>query len=307
MPDRFPGPLPPPACSLTLSPLSTISLTIPSSSTRRETGNNVTTNPGRTSPSEGITFGDVGHQCETRDGQQLNALDGVQLDIMPGEFVSLLGPSGCGKTTLLRMVAGLLAPSSGQVLVGGVEVRAPRPDVGLVFQQALLLPWLSVMRNVLLPVDVQGRRIADYQDRARELIRMVGLADFEQRLPSELSGGMQQRVALARALVHDPKILLMDEPFAALDAMTRETMNFELQRIWFAQNKTVLFVTPGMPESAFLSDRVVVLTPRPGRVAAVIDIPFTRPRSAQLLGTADFSALAAKIRSVFDISGQTLP
>jgi NitT/TauT family transport system ATP-binding protein len=160
---------------------------------------------------------------------------------------------------------------------------------------------------VLLPVDVQGRRIADYQDRARELIRMVGLGDFEKQLPSELSGGMQQRVALARALVHDPKILLMDEPFAALDAMTRETMNIELQRIWSAQHKTVLFVTHGIAESVFLSDRVVVLTPRPGRVAAVIDIPFARPRSAQLLGAAEFAALAAKIRSVFDISGQTLP
>ena len=259
------------------------------------------------SSSEGITFVDVGHQFETRDGQQLNALAGVHLDIMPGEFVSLVGPSGCGKTTLLRMVAGLLAPNSGKVLVGGVEVRAPRPDVGLVFQQALLLPWLSVMRNVLLPVDVQGRRIADYQDRARALIRMVGLGDFEKQLPSELSGGMQQRVALARALVHDPKILLMDEPFAALDAMTRETMNIELQRIWSAQHKTVLFVTHGIAESVFLSDRVVVLTPRPGRVAAVIDIPFPRPRSAQLLGTAEFAALAAQIRSVFDISDSTLP
>jgi NitT/TauT family transport system ATP-binding protein len=266
----------------------------------------VTTSPIRASSSEGITFVDVGHQFESRDGQQLNALAGVHLDIMPGEFVSLLGPSGCGKTTLLRMVAGLLAPSAGKVLVGGVEVREPRPDVGLVFQQALLLPWLSVMRNVLLPVDVQGRRIADYHDRARELIRMVGLGDFEKRLPSELSGGMQQRVALARALVHDPKILLMDEPFAALDAMTRETMNIELQRIWSAQHKTVLFVTHGIAESVFLSDRVVVLTPRPGRVAAVIDIPFARPRSAQLLGAPEFAALAAKIRSVFDLSGSTL-
>jgi NitT/TauT family transport system ATP-binding protein len=267
----------------------------------------VTTSPIRSSSSEGITFVDVGRHFETRDGQRLTALAGVHLDIMPGEFVSLLGPSGCGKTTLLRMVAGLLAPSVGKVLVGGVEVREPRPDVGLVFQQALLLPWLSVMRNVLLPVDVQGRPIADYRDRARELIRMVGLGDFEKRLPSELSGGMQQRVALARALVHDPKILLMDEPFAALDAMTRETMNIELQRIWSAQHKTVLFVTHGIAESVFLSDRVVVLTPRPGRVAAIIDIPFARPRSAQLLGAAEFAALAAKIRSVFDISGQTLP
>jgi NitT/TauT family transport system ATP-binding protein len=265
----------------------------------------VTTSPIQSSSADGITFVDVEHRFETRDRQQLNALAGVNLDIKPGEFVSLLGPSGCGKTTLLRMVAGLLSPSAGKVLVGGTEVREPRPDVGLVFQQALLLPWLSVIRNVLLPVDVQGRSIAEYRDRARELIRMVGLGDFEKRLPSELSGGMQQRVALARALVHNPKILLMDEPFAALDAMTRETMNIELQRIWSAQHKTVLFVTHGIAESVFLSDRVVVLTPRPGRVAAVIDVPFDRPRSAQLLGSAGFAALTAKIRSVFDTAGSS--
>jgi NitT/TauT family transport system ATP-binding protein len=254
------------------------------------------------SASEGLTFLDVGHRFETREGKRLNALEGVRLDIEPGEFVSIVGPSGCGKTTLLRMVAGLLSPSSGKVLVGGVEIRQPRPDVGLVFQQALLLPWFSVMRNVLLPVDVQGRRIADYEDRAAELIRMVGLGGFEKRLPSELSGGMQQRVALARALVHNPRILLMDEPFAALDAMTRETMNIELQRIWAEEHKTVLFVTHGIPESVFLSDRVVVMTARPGRVAAVVNIPLSRPRTAQLLGTAEFAAVVAQIRSVFDTS-----
>lgn len=251
---------------------------------------------------EAIRFVDVGHQFETREGQDLNALEGVCLDILPGEFVSIVGPSGCGKTTLLRLVAGLLAPTSGKVFVGEIEVQAPRPDVGLVFQQALLLPWFSVMRNVLLPVDVQGRRIADYQERAVDLIKMVGLAGFEKRLPSELSGGMQQRVALARSLVHDPKILLMDEPFAALDAMTRETMNIELQLIWSRQHKTVLFVTHGIPESVFLSDRVVVITPRPGRVAAIVDIPFARPRTAQLLGTPEFAAVAAQIREVFDVS-----
>jgi NitT/TauT family transport system ATP-binding protein len=250
--------------------------------------------------SEGITFLDVGRRFETREGQELNALEGVSLDIKPGEFVSIVGPSGCGKTTLLRMVAGLLPPNSGKVLVGGAEVREPRPDVGLVFQQALLLPWLSVLRNVLLPVDVQGKRIADYRDRARDLISMVGLGGFENRLPNELSGGIQQRVALARALVHDPKILLMDEPFAALDAMTRETMNIELQRIWAEHHKTVLFVTHGIPESVFLSDRVVVMTARPGRVAAIIEIPFARPRSAELLGGAEFASVAAKIRNVFD-------
>jgi NitT/TauT family transport system ATP-binding protein len=254
------------------------------------------------STAEGISFRDVGHQFLTREGQRLAALEGVCLDIQPGEFVSIVGPSGCGKTTLLRLLAGLLAPNSGEILLGGVVVRGPRADVGLVFQQALLLPWFSVMRNVLLPVDVQGRRIADYRERARDLIRMVGLEGFEKRLPNELSGGMQQRVALARALVHDPKILLMDEPFAALDAMTRETMNIELQRIWLGQHKTVLFVTHGIPESVFLSDRVVVMTPRPGRVAAVIDIPFPRPRSAQLLGTAAFAAIAAQLRNALDRS-----
>jgi NitT/TauT family transport system ATP-binding protein len=262
----------------------------------------VTTSATRFPDSEAIRFVDVGHQFETREGQDLNALEGVCLDILPGEFVSIVGPSGCGKTTLLRLVAGLLAPTSGKVFVGGIEVLVPRPDVGLVFQQALLLPWLSVIRNVLLPVDVQGRRIADYRERAGDLIKMVGLAGFEKRLPSELSGGMQQRVALVRALVHDPKILLMDEPFAALDAMTRETMNVELQRIWSREHKTVLFVTHGITESVFLSDRVVVMTPRPGRVAAIIDIPFVRPRTARLLGTPEFAAVAAQIREAFDVS-----
>ena len=259
------------------------------------------------SASESISFLDVGHRFETREGQELNALEGVRLDIRPGEFVSMVGPSGCGKTTLLRMVAGLLAPNSGKVLVGGVEVREPRQNVGLVFQQALLLPWLSVMSNVLVPVDVQGRRVEGYKHRARELIQMVGLEGFEKRLPNELSGGMQQRVALARALVHDPKILLMDEPFAALDAMTRETMNIELQRIWSEEHKTVLFVTHGIPESVFLSDRVVIMTPRPGRVAAVIDVPFPRPRSAALLGTIEFAAIAAEIRNILDNATASQP
>jgi len=259
------------------------------------------------STAEGITFVNVEHQFDTREGHELNALEGVCLDVKPGEFVSMVGPSGCGKTTLLRLVAGLIAPSAGQVLVGGIEVRQPRPDIGLVFQQAMLLPWLSVLRNVLLPVDVQGRRSADYEGRAHDLIRMVGLGGFEKRLPHELSGGMQQRVALARALVHNPKILLMDEPFAALDAMTRETMNIELERIWLGQHKTVLFVTHGIAEAAFLSDRVVVMTPRPGRVRAVTDIPFARPRSAELLGTAAFAAVAAEIRSVLDLSVSQSP
>ena len=252
-----------------------------------------------TTDADGINFLDVGRKYVTREGKELVALESVRLTVKPGEFVSIVGPSGCGKTTLLRMVAGLLQSSWGKVVVGSKEVLKPRPDVGIVFQQPLLLPWLTVLSNVMLPVDVQGRKRADYIDRAHELIAMVGLAGFEKRLPTELSGGMQQRVALARALVHDPRILLMDEPFAALDAMTRETMNVELQRIWAANQKTVLFVTHGIPESVFLSDRVVVMTPRPGKVARVIDIPFGRPRTAELMASGEFAAIAGDIRAIF--------
>ena len=253
-----------------------------------------------TQVSHGISFHDVGRTFMTREGKTLTALQTVRFDVEPGEFVSLLGPSGCGKTTLLRMVAGLLSPSWGRVMVGGSEVTRPRPDFGVIFQQPLLLPWLSVLKNVLLPVDVQGRKVSDYVERAHELIAMVGLKGFENRLPTELSGGMQQRVALARGLIHDPKLLLMDEPFAALDAMTRENMNIELQRIWQANRKTVLFVTHGIPEAVFLSDRVVVMSARPGRISKIVDIPFERPRRAELLGTAEFAEVVAEIRSVFD-------
>ena len=253
-----------------------------------------------TQASHGISFQDVGRTFLTREGATLTALETVRFDVKPGEFVSLLGPSGCGKTTLLRMTAGLLSPSWGKVVVGGTEVTRPRPDFGVVFQQPLLLPWLSVAKNVLLPVDVQGRDVSAYTERAHELIEMVGLKGFEKRLPSELSGGMQQRVALARGLIHDPKLLLMDEPFAALDAMTREQMNIELQRIWAANRKTVLFVTHGIPESVFLSDRVVVMSARPGRISRIFDIPFDRPRLPSLLGTAEFAEVVAEIRAIFD-------
>ncbi|MGV8951042.1 MAG: ABC transporter ATP-binding protein [Cypionkella sp.] len=249
---------------------------------------------------EQISFAGVGRQFETRDGANLVALQSVHLDIKPGEFVSILGPSGCGKTTLLRMAAGLLSPSWGKVVVGSDEVLQPRPDFGVVFQQPLLLPWLSVLDNVLLPVDVQGRRVHDYRQRARELIAMVGLGGFEDKYPSELSGGMQQRVALARGLIHDPKVLLMDEPFAALDAMTRENMGVELLRIWDANKKTVLFVTHGISEAVFLSDRVVVMSARPGRISRIVDIPFARPRTLDLMATAAFAELVGEIREVFD-------
>ncbi|MGR3454449.1 ABC transporter ATP-binding protein [Pseudooceanicola sp.] len=249
---------------------------------------------------EAIRFDNVGRNFETRDGATLMALQSVKLDIEAGEFVAILGPSGCGKTTLLRMAAGLLSPSWGSVRLAEEDILRPRPDFGIVFQQALLLPWLTVLANVLLPVDVQGRDTGPFRARALELIEMVGLKGFEDRYPSELSGGMQQRVALARSLVHDPKILLMDEPFAALDAMTRENMAAELLRIWDANRKTVLFVTHGIAEAVFLSDRVVVMSARPGRISRVVDIPFARPRSLDLMATPEFAAMVGDLRETFD-------
>jgi NitT/TauT family transport system ATP-binding protein len=254
--------------------------------------------------SKGISFQGVGKEYIGNAGEPLLALDTVDLDIAAGSFVSVLGPSGCGKTTLMRMVAGLLTPSWGTVRVSDEAVARPRPDIGVVFQQPLLLPWLGVLDNVLVPVTVQGRRRRDYLDRAHQLIAMVGLAGFEKRLPAELSGGMQQRVALARALVHDPAVLLMDEPFAALDAMTRETMNHELQRIWLEQCKTVLFITHGISEAVFLGDRVVVMTSRPGKVSAVIDVPFARPRDSALLVSPDFARCVEDIRAIFNHAHQ---
>lgn len=251
-------------------------------------------------PSPTVELRSVSRAFQSRDGNRLVAVADTSLDIPEGEFVSIVGPSGCGKTTLLRMIAGLIAPTSGTVLVRNNPVRGPRPDVGVVFQQAHLLPWLKVLSNVLLPVDVQGLKRSDYTDRAAQLIEMVGLSGFESRLPGELSGGMQQRVALARALLCDPSILLMDEPFGALDAMTRETMNVELQRIWAADRKTVVFITHSIPEALFLGDRVIVMTARPGKVAKTVTVPFARPRGVELFGSAEFAALAADIRDVFN-------
>ena len=244
-----------------------------------------------------IEFEGVSQTYRSLDGKDTVALQDVTLSVEPGEFVSIVGPSGCGKTTLLRLVAGLMPVQSGSVRMTGSAVTAPRPDVGVVFQQAMLLPWLRVSSNVLLPIDVQGRERSRYLKRAADLIHMVGLGGFEDRLPRELSGGMQQRVALARALVHEPSVLLMDEPFAALDAITREAMNIELQRIWSYDQKTVLFITHSIPEAIFLADRVVIMTPRPGRIAKILDIPFRRPRSLSDLASPEFGQLTAVVRA----------
>ena len=231
----------------------------------------------------------------------VEALRGISFGVGRGELVALVGPSGCGKSTLLRVVAGLRPPTEGLARVAGREVVAPLAAVGMVFQAPVLLRWRRLLDNVLLPVDLAGRRRADYRARALDLLRTTGLADFAEKYPAELSGGMQQRASLCRALILDPPILLMDEPFGALDAMTRDEMNLELLRVWgetvgpTEQRKTILFVTHSIPEAVFLADRVVVMTPRPGRVARVVEVPLPRPRTMAHRADPAFGRLALDI------------
>lgn len=224
------------------------------------------------------------------------AVDGVDLSIPEGQFLSVLGPSGCGKSTLMRAVAGLVPPTSGEIDVLGQRVKEPSAGVGIVFQRAALLPWRNVVQNISLQLEMRKLPAARYETRLRELIKLSGLEGFEHCLPHELSGGMQQRVALCRALIHDPDILLMDEPFSALDALTRDEMSFELLRIWSERPKTVVFVTHSIQEAILLSDRIVVMSARPGRVAEIIDVPLPRPRSLATLSDPVFTALANDIR-----------
>jgi NitT/TauT family transport system ATP-binding protein len=229
----------------------------------------------------------------------VRALDGLTFDVDAGEFVSVLGPSGCGKSTLLKLASGLLKPTSGRLELSGRTVDGPRREVGIVFQQATLLPWKTVLDNVLVPVRAMGGDVAAARERASRLLRTVRLEAFASHYPHELSGGMQQRVGIVRALVHDPALLLMDEPFAALDAMTREAMMLELQRIWAGTGKSVLFITHSIPEAVFLSDRVVVLSPRPGRVVRMLEIDLPRPRTMETMGAARFSELCNELRREF--------
>jgi NitT/TauT family transport system ATP-binding protein len=209
----------------------------------------------------------------------VEALHDINLTVGDGEFLAVIGRSGCGKSTLLRLVAGLLQPTAGQVLVGGDRVVAPRRDVAMVFQRPALLPWRSVLDNVLLPVEIFRWRRADHVRRAEELLEMTGLAGFRKRLPHELSGGMQQRVSLCRALIQRPGVMLMDEPFSALDALTREELAVELQRIHMELGTTIVFVTHSIQEAVLLADRVAVLSARPGRVRKLVDVDIPRPRS----------------------------
>ena len=231
------------------------------------------------------------------------ALSDIEFSVADGEFLSVVGPSGCGKSTLLRILAGLNPPSSGVAMLGGAAITGPRRDIGVVFQQPVLFPWRDVLANVLLPADVQGLGRAAMHSRAMALLAMVGLQGFERRLPRELSGGMQQRVALVRALIHEPKLLLMDEPFGALDAMTREAMNLELQRIWMEQRKTVLFITHSVTEAVFLADRVLVMSPRPGRIVDTLAVDIPRPRGLEAMNTPGFGAHVQRIRRALNAVG----
>jgi NitT/TauT family transport system ATP-binding protein len=239
----------------------------------------------------------VGMTYTTASGT-VEALRDIDLAVGRGELVAIVGPSGCGKSTLLRVIAGLRPPSRGRVEVGGRPVTGPLPSVGMVFQAPVLLKWRTIEGNVLLPAELSGLDPAAYRSRVTELLRLVGLAEFAGRLPRELSGGMQQRASLCRALLLDPPLLLMDEPFGALDAMTRDEMNLELLRVWgegSRERKTIVFVTHSIPEAVFLADRVVVMTPRPGRLARVFDVPLPRPRTVTSRASADFGALTLAV------------
>lgn len=244
------------------------------------------------------------HEFNTAGGSTL-ALDGASMAVGEGEFVSIVGPSGCGKTTLLRLLAGLLSPTQGQVTFRGQTLAGARQEIGFVFQQPMLLPWRSAIDNVALPLEVRGVAENERRQRAGALLGMVGLEGFEGRRPRELSGGMQQRVALARALAYDPAVLLMDEPFGALDALTREQMNLELLRLWRQKQRTVVLVTHSIQEAVFLADRVLVMSPRPGRIAVETPVSLPRPRTLDIMGSADFARLTHQVRTAITIRETT--
>jgi NitT/TauT family transport system ATP-binding protein len=232
-------------------------------------------------------------------GDSVLALHDIHCAIRQGSFVTIVGPSGCGKSTLLRILAGLLDYDVGTVMLDGQPIHGTRRDIGVVFQSSILLPWRTILDNVLLPAEVLGLDKRRARERALQLLRMVRLEGFEHKLPRQLSGGMQQRASIARALLHDPKILLMDEPFGALDAMTRERMNLELQRIWMESGKTVVLITHSIPEAVFLGDQVLVMSPRPGTLERVIPIDIARPRTMAAMSEPTFARATSEIRARF--------
>lgn len=237
------------------------------------------------------------------NGGDIVALETVKFDIGAHEFVSIVGPSGCGKSTLLMILSGLLPPSAGVVEIGEQAVNGPYTKLGIVFQQDVLLDWRTVLQNVMLQADIRGLDKAAMRLRARELLRLVQLEAFEDMYPHHLSGGMRQRVAICRALLHDPDLLLMDEPFGALDAFTRDQLNIDLLRFWHETCKTVIFVTHSIPEAVFLSDRVIVMTPRPGRIEDIVTIDLPRPRRLSMRDTPEFTDYTRRITSIFESVG----
>lgn len=249
-----------------------------------------------------ITVRDV--EKSFRSGlRSIHALDRISFDIDEGSFVSLVGPSGCGKSTLLKIISGLLPSSFGSVHVNNQQVNEPLENVGMVFQSPVLLKWKTVLGNIMLPVEFAKLERESHLERARSLVRIVGLTGFEEMYPYELSGGMQQRVSLCRALVTDPRILLMDEPFGALDAMTRDELDLELIRIWEERKKTVLFVTHNIQEAVFLSDDVLVMSARPGRLLEKIRIELRRPRTLEVMSSGQFGEYTLRIRAMLASAG----
>ncbi len=237
-----------------------------------------------------ITLQQVAHTFDS-----VHVLDGIDLEVDEHEFVAVIGRSGCGKSTLLRLIAGLLAPARGRIFVAGSQVTRPRRDVSFMFQRPALLPWRSVLSNVLLPIEISG--LGDHRERAHELLDLVGLGGFEKRLPHELSGGMQQRVSLCRSLIQSPRVMLMDEPFSALDAITRTELSEELQRVQLELPRAVVFVTHSIDEAVLLADRIVVLSPRPGRIHEIVDVGLPRPRA---LGQVELDEVSRELRGLLD-------
>ncbi|MHB8194335.1 MAG: ABC transporter ATP-binding protein [Bellilinea sp.] len=244
---------------------------------------------------------------ETKKKEKVHALNDVSFDIQDNQFITIVGPSGCGKTTLLRLLVGLDRPTSGQVVIGSKPVTCPRKDVGMVFQQPNLLIWRDVLSNVLFPIEILKLPVKKYKEEALKLIKLVGLEGFENKMPNELSGGMQSRVAICRALIHDPSLLAMDEPFAALDAMTREEMSIWLLRLWEERRKTVVFVTHNIREAVILADRVIVMTCRPARVLKDIKIDLPRPRSIEMELDTRFGDYLEEIRGLIFGTQTSLP
>ncbi|MDR3463074.1 MAG: ABC transporter ATP-binding protein [Beijerinckiaceae bacterium] len=250
-----------------------------------------------------VVFDGLSKTYETREGGEVLALGRTDLTISPGEFVAIVGPSGCGKSTLLSLTAGLAGVTAGRITIDGEEVRRPHPTMGVVFQTDLLLYWRTITDNIMLPVEIKGWDKRKYLPRVTQLLEQVGLAGFGGKYPNELSGGMRQRVAICRALVQEPRLLLMDEPFGALDALTREQMIADLQDMWMSLRNTVLFITHSIEEAVFLADRVLVMSPRPGKIDLDLKIDIARPRSWKSLGDQKFINYMGEIRAIFESRG----